>query len=559
MWSKAFWFLLITMALSLAPTVAHAQDKSGVKPQVISLPSGPGSLEGLGETFEPNLSTGTTSFPVKFTAAPGRLKFQPELSLNYDGGNANGPWGMGWKLSAPSIQRRTEDGLSSYVDGQDQFIYSNGEKLVPLSDGTYRFENESGFLRFRRIEGGGWEAHSPDGLRFVFGETDNGRVTIDKGIFRWELERVIDTNGNEQRYIYLHDGGYAFLREIRYNFGENAGGGASYNAVIFNYEPRPDTYTDRRSGAPIRVGLRGTDIQMWALGKLVRAYQFTYEPERSTGKYSLLVSVTQVGDDGTSTLPPHAFTYTQFDPTAYTVVAMQNPPPVGLTNPDADLVDINADGLPDLVYTPQSGGHRFYLNRGQGRWQQEPLLPQSSPPERLSNPNVRMADMNGDGRVDLLIKAGATAGSPFYYYTNDIEGKWEMSDRVDFGPAPAFDLNDPDVQLIDVNNDHRIDVVLTTGGRLKIWLARQGAWSQTADFDVAAPAAGDSAHFSDPNIKVGDMTGDRMEDLVYVRDGLVVCWAHNGNGSYDEGATQLNPPTGVGAQDVQIQVGDLNN
>ena len=34
---------------------------------------------------------------------------------------------------------------------------------------------------------------------------------------------------------------------------------------------------------------------MWALGKLVRAYAFTYEPERSTGKYSLLIKVEQSG------------------------------------------------------------------------------------------------------------------------------------------------------------------------------------------------------------------------------------------------------------------------
>ena len=550
--------LLPLLTLLLWPTVLFAQDKSGVKPQVISLPSGPGSLEGLGENFEPNLSTGTSSYPVKFTAAPGRLGFQPDLSLNYNGGNANGPWGMGWDLSIPSIQRRTEDGLPTYDDAQDQFIYSGGEKLVLLKDGSYRFENESSFMRFRRLQGGGWEAHSSNGIRYLFGETEQARVDNAQGIFRWELERVIDTHGNEMHYSYLHDGDYAYPREIRYNFGENTGGGAVYNAVIFNYTPRPDTYTDRRSGAPIRVGLRGTDIQMWALGKLVRAYAFTYEPERSTGKYSLLIKVEQVGDDGVSKLPPHTFTYTQFDATAHAVVPMQNPPPVVLTNRDADLVDINADGLPDLVYTPEDGQHRFYLNRGHGRWQVEPLLPENSPAERLSNPNVRMADMDGDGMVDLLVKASGT-GAPLYYYSNKTGAEWQQSDRVDFGPAPAFDLNDPNVQLMDVNNDHRIDVVLTSGGRLKIWLARTNAWSQTADFDVPAPAAGDAASFADPKFKVGDMTGDRMDDVVMVRDGQVVLWEHNGNGSYEEPRPILNPPSGVGAQDVMIQMGDLNN
>ncbi|MBV7337572.1 VCBS repeat-containing protein [Chloroflexi bacterium TSY] len=545
------------------PMPATAQDKSGVKPQVISLPSGPGSLEGLGESFEPDLSTGTSSYPVKFTAPPGRVGFQPEISLNYNGGNANGPWGMGWKLSIPCVQRRTDDGIPTY-DAEDTFIYSNGEKLVQLKNGDYRFENESYFMRFRQLEDvdgnhTGWEAHSPDGIRYVFGESENARVTNVNGIFRWELERVIDTHGNEMRYRYLYDGGHAYPREIRYNVGTNMGGGDVYNAVIFNYEPRPDTFTDRRSGAPIRIGLRGTDIEMWSLGKLVRAYAFAYEPERSTGTYSLLTSVTQVGDDGVSTLPPHTFTYTQFDASAYQMVTMQNVPPVTLTNPDTDLVDINADGLPDIVHTAADGHHRFYLNRGHARWTTEPVIPDNSPAERLSNPNVRMADMNGDGRVDLLVKAGGTGNVPLYYYRNQPGADWEQEDRIDFGPAPAFDLNDPNVQLMDVNNDHSVDVVLTTSGRMKIWLAREDAWSQEADFDVPAPSAGDAASFADPKFKVGDMTGDRINDLVMVRDGQVVLWEHNGNGSYETPRAILNPPTNVGNQDIFIQMGDLNN
>ena len=550
--------LLITALLWLPPSVALADgdtDKSGVAPQVISLPSGPGSIEGLGESFEPDLSTGTGSYSVKFTVAPGVVGFQPDLALVYNGGNANGPWGLGWRLNVPHIQRQTDEGLPSYVDGEDRFIYSSGEKLVPLEDGDYRFENEGQFMRFRRLAGGGWEAHTPDGTRHIFGETADARVTNGLGIFRWHLQRQVDTHGNEIQYLYIRDSGYTYLREIRYNFSSDG----RHNAVVFNYEPRPDFSTDRRSRAPISVALRCTDVQVWALGRLVRAYRFGYVAEGSTGTHSLLESVTQIGDDGIGELPPFTFTYTEFDPSAYAVVSMENPPPLGLANPDADLVDINADGLPDVVYTP-SGGHRFYLNRGEGRWQATPEYPAQSPVDRLSSPSARMADMDGNGQVDFLIKAGSTSGAPFYYYAGQTGRYWEQDDRVDYNLTPHFGVNDPNLRLFDANNDKRVDFMLTTNSLYYIWLAHEDdTWSETADFVAPALAVGTPLVFSNPRVKMGDMTGDRLQDLVFVRDGLVVYFPYSGNGDYGDGVIMRGAPTGIGSLDTRIQLGDLNN
>jgi RHS repeat-associated protein len=554
--AKRFWLSWVCLGVvwMIFPTAVFAQavDKSGVKPQVIALPTGPGSLTGLGESFEPNLSTGTASYAVRLETAPGRAGFQPALTLLYNGGNANGPWGLGWRLDIPAIQRRTDAGLPTYDDAQDQFIFSNGEKLVALSNGDYRFENESSFLRFRRLAGGGWEAHQPDGVRLIFGESAPARESNPYGVFRWRLEGQIDPHGNEIHYVYEQDGGYAYLTAIRYNAAANGRG----QAVRLFYEPRPDSFTDRTSRAPITVAKRGKEIRIESLGKLVRAYHFDYTSSHPT-VHSLLHTVTQVGNDEASSLPPTTFTYTGFITTTYTVVAMQNPPPVGLLNPDVDLADINADALPDLVYT-LADGHRFYLNRGHGRWQAEPVIPVQSPPDRLSSPNARLADMDGDGRVDLLVKAGATAGAPFYYYTHTASG-WDPTHRLDYPRSPAFALADPNVQLVDANNDKRIDVVLTTASQLLIWLARDGAWSATADFSAPLPATGTPLRFGDPHAKLGDLTGDGLQDFVLAHDGQITYWAHNGLGDYAAGVQLLNPPRGLGEDAARLLLGDLNN
>ena len=398
------------------------------------------------------------------------------------------------------------------------------------------------------------EARDPSGIRYVFGETPQARVTNSLGIFRWHLERQEDTRGNRIEYSYLQDAGYAYLREIRYNFT----GDGKHVAIVFNYQPRPDPFTDRRSRAPMSVGLRCTSIQVWELGRLVRAYRFAYVAERATGAHSLLASITQIGDDGVSTLPPTTFTYTQFDPAAYSVVSMTNPPPVSLLTADADLVDINADSLPDVVYTP-SAGHRYYLNRGPGRRQADPVYPNLSPLDLLSNLNVRMADMDGNGQVDLLVKPASGYTGPFYYYAGHAGRLWERGDRITYNLNPGFDLSSPNVGLFDANNDKRVDVMVTTDSRYYIWLAHaDDTWSAAADYAVPALAVGTPLVFSNPRVRLGDMTGDGLQDMVFVRDGLIAYFPHSGNGVYGSGVIMRGGPYGIGDLDLLVQVGDIN-
>ncbi|MGH7867140.1 MAG: SpvB/TcaC N-terminal domain-containing protein, partial [Candidatus Dormibacteraceae bacterium] len=80
--------------LSLSAICATA-DKSGVSPRSISLPSGPGSIEGLGESFEPQLNSGTFTYRIPLKLPPVRGG-APSLALAYSSGNGNGLLGQGW-------------------------------------------------------------------------------------------------------------------------------------------------------------------------------------------------------------------------------------------------------------------------------------------------------------------------------------------------------------------------------------------------------------------------------------------------------------------------------
>ncbi|MFZ4767344.1 MAG: SpvB/TcaC N-terminal domain-containing protein, partial [Roseimicrobium sp.] len=155
---------LFAVLAFLSPLLAES--KTGVGLNKISLPSGPGSIEGLGDSFEPQLNTGTSSYSVKIAAPPGVAGLQPSVVLRYNSGGGNGPFGIAWSDGLLAIQRQTEKGLPTY-GSSDKFTLG-GEELVPLSDGSYRTENESEFRRIVR-DGTGWIIYAKNGTRHYLG------------------------------------------------------------------------------------------------------------------------------------------------------------------------------------------------------------------------------------------------------------------------------------------------------------------------------------------------------------------------------------------------------
>ena len=85
----------------------------------ISLPKAGGAITDIGEKFAANPVTGTSSLSVPIFASSGRSGFGPELSISYDSGEANGPFGFGWNISLPAITRKTEKGSPQYRAAQE--------------------------------------------------------------------------------------------------------------------------------------------------------------------------------------------------------------------------------------------------------------------------------------------------------------------------------------------------------------------------------------------------------------------------------------------------------
>ena len=57
---------------------------------LISLPRGGGAIRGMGETFSPDLQTGTGNLTVPIVVPEGRGALDPKLALSYSSGAGNG-------------------------------------------------------------------------------------------------------------------------------------------------------------------------------------------------------------------------------------------------------------------------------------------------------------------------------------------------------------------------------------------------------------------------------------------------------------------------------------
>lgn len=106
----------------------------GLHAPTVTLPKGGGAIRGIGEKFAANPVTGSGAVSVPIAMSPGRSGFASALSLSYDSGSGNGPFGLGWQLSLPAISRKTSKGLPEYRDAieSDVFVLGETEDLVPF-------------------------------------------------------------------------------------------------------------------------------------------------------------------------------------------------------------------------------------------------------------------------------------------------------------------------------------------------------------------------------------------------------------------------------------------
>jgi RHS repeat-associated protein len=588
-------------------------NKDGTSGQHISLPKGGGALQGIGEKFSPDLQTGTGNFSVPIALPPGRNGFQPQLSLAYSTGNGNGPFGLGWGLSVPGVARKTSHGIPVYDDSTDVFILSGSEDLVPIPvpgapAGTtrYRPRTEGLFARIDHHRGDGdyWDVATRDGLVSRYGTErpttppsgwqDPAAVAdphwnlgsdAERRVFAWKLTHTEDPFGNRIEYRYKRDAvqvdgphrwDQIYLDEIRYV--DHGDPPRFLVHVRFDYEARPDAFSDYRAGFEIRTVMRCTGIRVSTQPDddeiPVRSYRLGYFDEQGLppealprNGVSLLSQVQVEGYDGVrppEALPPLEFTYTAFEPERrrYRPITAPNGwvPEGSLGHPEYELADLFGDALPSVVQL--NGRARYWRNRGNSRFDPPRLMTEAPATAHLADPGVRIADVNGDGRPDLLVTNGIQAG----YYPLSQDGGWDRRGYVAYQQAPSFNLEDPEVQLVDLDGDGAVDA-LHSGTRLTVFFNDgRTRWERGK---VPARRGGEvipDVALSDPRVKLTDLNGDGLLDIAVVESGQVSYWPALGHGRWGPRITMRRSPrfgefafaSGIGYDPRRVVIADVD-
>lgn len=548
--------LLVSIICTLS-CASLAEEISAVSPTVITLPTGPGTIQGLGEGFTTELNTGTSQDKLVLLFPKGRNNHTPSLSLDYDSGFGNGILGVGRRLNLPYIKRQTTNGLPQYKDSSpDVYVNEQGNELVNIGNGEFRAKVEGQFVKYQQLAQG-WQVHLPNGAVWKLGTVLESTVTNDDGsqVYQWYIDSAKDSNGNEIAYSYsaLDNTQSVYLTAMNYN--DNKSG------ATFNYEKRPDPIINFRPSFEFTQHYRLKSVAAFNKNSPVYTYQFGYEPVSDWQMLSRLSKIEKVAANGIDASPATTYQYTEFSKSAFTTSYIPSGQYLPVTGKDADFIDINADGLPDFINTGFSPNH-YWINQGKNAQGEVVFSSQKKMSthsrSKLSSPYVKWADMTGDGKVNILNVTSRQTN----IFSLDSNNDWQPDG--DFG-RPQLQLQNNNARLIDINHDRLADIFMTVTNSRGSVIAHSVALNNGTGWDkpitMPIPRLGLGVVLGRSNTFMTDMNGDGLADLVYLSKSRLMFFPNRGINGFGE-AIDFNSFRNIGRELYNfenVRFADLNH
>ena len=550
---------------------------NGPSMPAISLPKGGGAIRGIGEKFASNPVTGTGSMSVPIATSPGRSGFGPQLSLSYDSGAGNGPFGLGWNLSLPAITRKTDKGLPRYsdTDESDVFILSGAEDLVPALDNNgqiieqprdgfvvrrYRPRTEGLFARIERWTDAGGETHwrsiTKDNITTVYGKTEGSRIFDPEAkthVFAWLICESYDDKGNAILYEYKREDARGVLRQSPANERNRTDERRAANRYIKRVKYCPGT--PRQANEDLRAR---NDWRM----ELVFDY----------GEHDVAIPTPDeiAAQAWPVRLDPFSSYRAGFEVRAYRLcqraLMFHRFPELGATPYLVRSTEFQYEQTPRLSFITsitQSG----FIRRNDGSYFKQSLPPveftysaatieqtvreldtesADNLPAGIDGTNYQWIDLDGDGVAGILSEHANS-----WFYKRNVSPKniviennvahtlAKFAPLENVGTHPSFTgiAGGNAMQFLDLEGDGRPDLAnfssLTPGF---FEHEETGEWLPHRAF-TSLPRI----NWSDPNLKFVDLTGDGHADILISEESVFTWYPSLGEAGFDEGEKSYQP------------------
>ncbi len=213
--------------------------------------------------------------------------------------------------------------------------------------------------------------------------------------------------------------------------------------------------------------------------------------------------------------------------------------------------DFNSDGILDLAVSTSPTGIQILLGKGNGAFQSPVSLGSSLTNLATNITGIAVADLNNDGKPDLVISGSLLNENAIQLYLNDGTGN--------FVAGPAYGLGGSEFAFIaaqDFNGDGNVDIVMASTisrqqggeGSVSILLGNGDGTMQAAMLISQI-----SGHILGPEYAAvsADVNGDGIPDLIEATQAGVLVFLGTGNGKYA-------PPTLYVVGAFALAVGDFN-
>lgn len=108
---------------------------------------------------------------------------------------------------------------------------------------------------------------------------------------------------------------------------------------------------------------------------------------------------------------------------------------------------------------------------------------------------------------------------------------------------------------MDLNNDKLTDVIKTNSTDYYVWLnLKDGRWSNA--FVSSSPDS--QATFDRSYIRLADMNGDRLQDIVWLEDDLCLYYPNKGFGEFEATPVTMENPPFASGDESRLIMADVN-